>query len=315
MGEPVRSPAIGPPARPGFGGQAIRLVLSFFIVAGMLTIVYLAVIARVFMEKSSGLARENVVLAGDRGSSHGGWEEVEAPWPRYPGCRPSAPRAMTINGVRTTSEDWDTSSSAAEVLGFLKEQMEARGWHDCTEEAYGLQPERRPTGEEQKGLQNQDYISVYSATVDSCLVMRDRSRFMQVSLEPGDGRGRIRVSLFAAETPTYEEFSQRLAWSLGGGPGRAGGDRVAEFSERSGLNSYNTRMISSDLDPEPAARGMIEEMRAGKWQTVAMSMQLGRDGECCWAVLQRGRQYAYLAVAAGDGGHGSSAMITEATEE
>ncbi|MEI6810002.1 MAG: hypothetical protein WCN95_14890, partial [bacterium] len=224
-----------------------RLIISLLVIAGLLTVVYLAVIARVMMVKSAGLAGENAAIAGGRNSNRS-TEDVDTPWPHFPGCQPSSPIAMTINGIRTVGEEWNTSASAAEILDFLKEQMTARGWHDVTEEQYGLKPVFRADGDVRSGLQNEDYVRAYSETVESCLVMRDRSRFMQVSLEPGEERGRIKVSLFVAETHSYEAFSQGLASSLGSGSFAVKGDRVAEFSEKSAGNSYNTRMISSGQD-------------------------------------------------------------------
>lgn len=314
MGESVTLPGNIAPLPGRFAGRVVRLILSLLVVAGLLTVVYLAVIARVMMAKSAGLARENVAIAGGRNSNRI-TEDVDTPWPHFPGCQPSSPSAMTINGIRTVGEEWNTSASAAEILDFLKEQMSVRGWLDVTEERYGLKPDFRAQGEGRNGLQNEDYIKAYAATVESCLVMRNRSRFMQVSLEPGEEKGRIRVSLFVAETSSYEAFSQGLASSLGSSSFFVKGDRIAEFSEKSYGSSYNTRMINSGQDSETAAREMIAKLKVDKWQTVAVSIPQTGESEKCWAVFQRGNRYAYLVVNAAEEGRGSSSVLTEVTEE
>jgi len=289
------------------------VLLSFLVVAGLLTVVYLAAVARVVMARSSDSARENVAIAGAHTSGPSG--DVPAPWPRFPGCQASGASAMTINGVRTIGEEWEVSASAAEILDFLRDQMEARGWVDCTEEMYGLNPEFRNQGDGRNGLLSEDYVKVYAATTDSCLVMRDRSRFMQVSLEPGAGRGRITVSLFAAETPSYEAFSQGLALSLGGVPLFGGRDRVAEFSETSGGQTYNTRLVNSRQNCTTVAGEMIERMKADKWQGVVMSLpQAGEQGSSV-ALFHRGDEYAYLTVTPADDGNGSCSLLTQATED
>lgn len=296
-----------------FAGRAIRVLLSFMVVAGLLAVVYLAAVARAMMERSSDSARANVTIAGN--SQPDASAEAEVPWPRFPGCQVSAPSAMTINGVLTIGEVWETTASAAEILDFLRDQMEARGWVDCTEETYGLNPEFRSHGDGRKGLLNEDYVKVYAATIDSCLVLRDRSRFMQVSLEPGAERGRISVSLFAAETSSYEAFSQGLALSLGGVPTCGGRDNVAEFSEKGRGHTYSTRLVNSRQDRVTAASEMIEALKAENWQAVVVSLsQTGEQGSSL-ALFQRGNEYAYLTVTEAEDGKGSCSLLTEATED
>ncbi|MEI6217369.1 MAG: hypothetical protein WCP86_00565 [bacterium] len=299
-------------ATPRFAGGAVRVILSFLVVAGVLTVVYLAAVVRVVIEKSYDITRENVAISGTRKPRSSGDVE-KTPWPQFPGCQVSIPSAMMINGVRTIGEQWVTSASAAEILGFLKEQMEARGWVDFTEEAYGLNPEFR-SQDGRKGLLSEDYVKTYAATIDSCLVMRDRSRFMQVSLEPGEERGRIRASLFAAETPFYEAFSRGLALSLGG-VSPFGIDSVAEFSEKSSGHAYNTRLVNSRMDRAAAASEMIERLKAQKWMAVVVSLPQTEEQGNSLALFQRGDEYAYLTVMAAEDGNGSLALLTEATED
>lgn len=304
-------PADTLPVPPRFTGNAVRIVLSFLVVAGLLAIAYFAIAVRVMAQRSAARTGANVVLADSGGPA--AVDDVLVPWPRFPGCMATAPGSMMINGVRTISEEWEITASAVEVIDFLKEQMCARGWADCTEESYGLRPELRSVGGARDGLQNENYVNAYSRTIDSCLAMRDSKRFMQATLEPGTAKGRIRVSLFSAETSSFDKFAGNLALSLGGVGTDGSRATTAEFNERSGGLTYDTRLVNSELDPDAAVGGMMEQLTADRWKTVLLCGPGGDSEGGRWALFRKGSEYAYLTVAAEEDGNGSSAILTKVT--
>ncbi len=293
-----------------FARVAVRLLLSLLVIAGILAVVYLAFALRAMVARGPARVSGNVQQGGSGDRSPA--EDCAIPWPRFPGCQATEPSEMTINGVRTVSEEWEICAGGAEVLSFLKEQMGARGWVDCTEAIYGLDPES--VGRTATGLQDKDYIETYEQTIDSCLAMRDRTRFMQATLEPGTARGWIRASLFMAETPSYDIFSRDLAMSLGSvsEPGDSAGG--ASFVEESHGSTYDTRVLNSVMDTDALVDEFVKNLSSDSWRVVLVAPGDvdGRSARC--ALFQKDRNYAYLTVTAGEGGGGSSAVLTTVEE-
>jgi hypothetical protein len=232
-------------------------------------------------------------------------------WPHPPGCFGRGVHQLTINGVDTVGEDWQTALPAADVIAFYKEQMLARGWRDVTEQNYQLQPESRNDSWDKNGVQNPDFVKRYSDMVDSSLVLNHNQWSVQIkAVSGGKGIHPTSVQMFAAATPALREFCM----SIGAGAFRGDGvspvkGAIDTVQESAGQVCHTTISIKQDEASEVFNR-MLKEYHANNWRSMTLRADAnGSSGYFAW--LSRGQSYAGLAVKALPHGKTSTVTITE----
>jgi hypothetical protein len=236
-------------------------------------------------------------------------------WPHFPGGGEGVFHRMKINGVDTISEDWQTGAPAADVIGYYREQMLARGWRDATEEDYQLQPETRGPGIGINGLQNPDYVQNYGAMMESSVILNRGQWSLQVMAVPGEkGIRQTNVRVFAAETPSIKDFYL----SVGAGAFENGGagapDGAIDTVQESGGQRCHTTVAVRNEEPRRVFSDMLRTYEENKWKyTIFHPVQQGRTGY--YALLVKGESYAALSVRALAEGASSSVTLTEVSPE
>ena len=220
----------------------VKAVLSVAAVAVFASIPYLVRLA-LRSHRYAPPAAANAAQAIQSPDGREGREEGDPVfWPHLPGSAGRTVHRMMINGVDTISEDWRTSTPAADVIDYYREQMLARGWRDETEENFGLHPETRNPGVGANGLQNPNFVQAYGSLVDSSLILSRGKWSMQVMAVPGEtGIRRTAVKVFAAATPSIKNFFLSLEQEAFTAD-RAGAQRGAidTVDESGGQRSHTT---------------------------------------------------------------------------
>jgi len=231
-------------------------------------------------------------------------------WPHFPGEFGAKINRMTINGIETVGENWLTSAAGVDVIAFYREQMLARGWRDCTEEYYKLQPEFHGDGMGDNGLQNFEYISRYRFYMDSSLILYHEGWSLQFLAVPIDkGIRRTDVRIFAAATPSITDFAESF------GVGKLNlADGAIETVQHGNGQRWHTRITSKTEAPLQVFNAMLKEYRDNNWRALVYNPSPQKQsGYVAWLV--KGQSYAGFAVKAIPQGKGSTVTLTEVTPD
>jgi hypothetical protein len=209
------------------------------------------------------------------------------------------------------SQAWETTAPAKDVIAYYREQMTARGWQDVTEETYKFQPELRYPGIGKNSLQDQRYLKEYSETLDSNLVLRRGDWSIQVTTARNEGKlAQTAVRIFAAATPSIEDFVATLTSDFASGSDTAQRGRPLEMEQESGGQRYHTTIVAKAAPLAEAFEEKLAALSSQHWQPVTVPPRPGaRPGYFAWLV--RGGQYAILSVTALPQGAGSSVTFME----
>jgi hypothetical protein len=254
---------------------------------------------------STGANQKPEVLAQDN----------EIFWPQYFGSDHSSVQQVTINGVQMTSQTWETTVPAKDVIAYYREQMTARGWQDVTEETYKFQPELRDPGISKNSLQDQQYLKEYSETMDSNLILRRGDWSIQVMTARNEGKlAQTAVRICAAATPSIEDFVAGLTSDFAAGSDAAQSGRPLDMEQESGGHRYHTTIAAKSETPTQAFQEALAKVGTQGWRPVFfLPKQQTQSGYFAWLV--RGKDYAALSVKALPQGQSSSVTLTEVTPE
>jgi hypothetical protein len=242
-------------------------------------------------------------------------QNSQAYWPQYFGSEHSSVQQVSINGVQMTSQAWETTVPAKDVIAYYRQQMTARGWQDVTEETYKFQPERRNPGIGKNGLQDQQYLMEYSDKIESNLILRRGTWSLQVMTAPNDGKlAQTKVCIYTAATPSINDFVDNLQSDFAAGQDATRIGRPLEMEQDSGGQHTRFSIIAKHQAPEQAFKEALANLGAQGWRAVMfLPKEKTPDGYFAWLV--RGKQYAGLSVNASPQGKGSSVTLTEVTPE
>ena len=290
---------------------SIKAVLSVAVLAVFASIPYLVRLA-LGSHRYAPPAAANAAQAvqSSEGREGRGGEGDQVFWPHLPGSAGRAVHRMTINGVDTISEDWRTSTPAADVIDYYREQMLARGWRDETEESFGLQPETRNPGVGANGLLNPKFVQAYGSLVNSALILSRGKWSMQVMAVPGEtGIRQTAVRVFAAATPSIKDFFLSLEeGAFRAGPTGAASGAIDTVEESGGQRSHTTLVLRNG-EPGRIFDEMIGQYREKGWQCLVTPPPQGQPAYFAWLVKERA--YAALSVRGLPQGRGASVTLTE----
>lgn len=236
-------------------------------------------------------------------------------WPQFPGSARSTVHRMTLNGVATISEDWQTSAAAVDVIAYYKEQMLARGWREVTEETYQLQPESRGAGMDNHGLQNPKYVEKYVAMMNTSLVLNRAPWSLQILTAPSEkGIRQTAVRVFAAATPSIKEFCLSIGEEAFKADNVGSANGAIDTVQESGGQRCHTTLAIKNEEPGQIFNEMLKEYHGKNWRCLTFhSASQGRPSYFAWLV--NGQSYAALSVRALPKGNSSSVTFTEVTPE
>jgi hypothetical protein len=219
-------------------------------------------------------------------------------WPEFPRDDGTVRHSAEINGVQTITEQWNTRASSAEVLSYYREQMQARGWQDVTEETYGLQPELREAGTTEDGLQNPRYIESYREVMNSNLEMRKGDWSIHVSAESSpDREDLLSVKIYAAATPSIKSLWDNMASTLTATGSDGNQAKPFEAVQHAGGQRYHTTISNKAQSPGQAYQDAVADLRAKGWiPMLTIPPTADRPAQVAW--MARGGQYAILVVRA-----------------
>lgn len=297
-------------------GLVIKIILSGTAIWAFFVLLHLTIVssaANPFLG-GAGISRGKIAALPEKQGQPGLNEKVF--WPHLPGCFNKVAHQMTINGVDTVSEDWQISLPRADVISYYREQMEARGWRDTTEEDCKLQPESRNVGLGNDGVQNPGFVEKYASTMDSTLILKRSPWSIQILAVPSD-KGSIHqtsVRMFAAATPSIKEF----CLSIGAEAFKASNSGSLDGSidtvqESSGQRCYTKIAVKKEA-ADVLFNQILKEYHDKDWHSMILrSGQPGQPGYFAW--LMKGKAYAALAVKPLPTGKNSSITITEITPQ
>jgi hypothetical protein len=238
--------------------------------------------------------------------------EIETFWPHFPGSAGSVAHRMTVNGVDTISENWQTAAAPTLVIDYYKQQMLARGWRETTEESFHLQPERRVAKQGRDGLQDPEFIAKYDAIMSSSLVLNRGNWSIQIMAVPGQqGIRATDIRIFAAATPNIKDFSLVLFPDLkdGADPARA---KTIDTVEENGGQRCHTVITTTAKEPFRYFQDALEEYQSKNWSFISVSpVEPGRPEY--FACVVKDKAYATLSVRPVPKGQGASVTVSEIT--
>ena len=298
-----------------WGGLALKCVLSCVVVWVLLSSLNLMRVWYAIHPVTRRAGDELPVSTGANQKPEDLAQNYGVYWPQFVGSDHSFVQQVSINGVQMTSQTWETTVPARDVIAYYREQMTARGWQDVTEETYKFQPELRDPGISKNSLQDQQYLKEYSETMDSNLVLRRGNWSIRVMTAPNEGKlPQIAVRICAAATPSLEDFVDKLASDFTGGPEAAKSGRPLDMEQESGGQRYHTTIAAKSETPAQAFQEALAKVGTEGWRPVLfLPKQQTQSGYFAWLV--RGRDYAALSVKALPQGQGSSVTLTEVTPE
>lgn len=298
-----------------WGNLAIKCALSCVVIWALIALLSLiglwsnihpAVRRASYEPPVSGVAKYN-----PRGDA----QNNEIFWPQFFGSARTPIQQAIINGVQMASQAWETTAAAKDVIAYYREQMTARGWQDVTGETYKFQPELRNRGIGKNSLQDQRYLKEYSETLDSNLVLRRGNWSIHVMTARNEGKlAQTAVRIFAAATPSIEDFVASLTSDFASGSDTAQRGRPLEMEQESGGQRYHTTIASASGAPARAFQESLANLGAQGWKPVIfLPKQQTPSGNFAWLV--RGSQYAILSVTAASQGAGSSVSFMEVSPD
>jgi hypothetical protein len=232
--------------------------------------------------------------------------------PRFPGASHVSGGTFAFNGVPCLLEEWSTSASGADVLGYCREQMLARGWEDITEETFNLNSEVLAAGDD-TGMPSERLMAIYQAMNNSQLTLRRGYWTINLSVvEQGNRVGGTTVKLLAVNAPSFWSLSRHMSLELKGAT-EGGLFRDVNFVERNHGQKYHSVFVTKNTGEAQAFADVLTELGAKHWQAVAMtSRSQGDSAYVAWLV--KGSAYAVLSVSSLPQG-GSSIALIEVTPE
>lgn len=236
-------------------------------------------------------------------------------WPRFPGSTPSRPHTMTIEGITVTTENWESTASAVEIVDYFRRQMTARGWLDVTEESFGIAPERRRLAGGDKSLQDPEYVELYRDTIESRLVMTRGDWSFRMDIEPGSVQWNRAARITGASTPRIEQFSEEVVAAMSGDGAGADSEGSVTASEQIGSSLFDTTITRDPREPAGAFAVRLTELQRDNWRAMFVSSGRGRGTSEHFALLERDGKHGYLIVSPLAEGTGASVLFTQVTEE
>lgn len=287
-----------------------RLLLTILVVFGFLCVLALLVRIHASFLASQSQLRDAAIYVASPLHPAALDSAIQPFWPEFPRSKAGNIQGVVIDGVQIVTEEWEGVASASDVLLYYREQMAARGWRDVTEETYSLQPESLDAA---NGLQDERFVNDYRNVMDSTLVLSRGEWSMHITAEPGKEDGqKTAVKIYAAATPSIEEFLRGLESSLFGKGAPSGSPLVAE--QQNGKEHYHTTVAAKREAPERAFQESLEHLGSEGWRPVMfLPRQQARSGYFAWLV--KDKAYAALSVSAASRGQGSSVTLTEVTPE
>ncbi len=299
-----------------WGSLAVKCVLSCVVIWVLISLLGLMRLwYAVHPVSRRGAGVEPPVSSGTNHKPEDFVQNNEIYWPQFFGSARSSVQQVSINGVQMTSQAWETTAPAKDVIAYYREQMTARGWQDITEETYKFQPELRDPGISKNSLQDQQYLKEYSETMDSNLVLRRGNWSIQVMTARNEGKlAQTAVRICAAATPSIEDFVATLVSDFAAGSDAAQSGRPLEMEQESGGQRYHTTIAIKNEEPGQIFNEMLKEYHDKNWRSMTFHLaQQGRPGYFAWLV--KGRSYATLSVRALPQSKSSSITLTEVTPE
>lgn len=285
---------------------AAKSLVSLVIVFAMFVMANVFLTARMASSPQTSVSRPNL----------GGNSAVASPqvarsvagladFPRFPGAiRSEAPHEMRFNGLRTLTDQWETTAGSVRVISYYRKQMLARGWRDVTEDLYAVSPEIRSRAYGEDSLQDSDFTLNYLDTVNTKLALRRGFWMLNLVCErhPG-GLGRTVVRVVASE-------------GAAGNPADVpfGKAQPLEAVEESGGNQYRTTIKKASGSLGSVALEKLEELKGSGWNTVFSSDPKRARGSY-FCILTKGSQYGALAVHASSNGADSTITFTEVSSK
>ncbi len=249
--------------------------------------------------------------AGLFGQSHAG----PRMWPRFPGATSSRPHTMTIEGITVTTENWESTASAVEIVDYFKRQMTACGWRDVTEDSFGIAPERRRLAGGDQSLQDPEYVELYRNTIESHLVMTRGDWSFRMDIEPGSTAWNRTARITGASTPRIEDFSEEVMAAMSGADSQIDAEGGVTASEQIGESRFDTTITPDVRDPARAFEARLAELQRDNWRAMFVSSGGRRGTSENFALLERSGKHGYLIVSPVTEGTGASVLFTEVTEE
>jgi hypothetical protein len=244
---------------------------------------------------------EPSVSDGANYNSRGSAQNNEIFWPQFLGSERSSVHQVTINGVQITSQAWVTTASGRDVIAYYRQQMTARGWRDVTEETIQLRPEYQ---------QDERYLSVHRAALDSGLILNRGGWCMQVTTFPDKEKAaQTTVNICVASTPSLQDFFAQLVSPSG--EDTAQGGQPLDVVQQGSDGTYHMMITMKDESPAQAFQDALSDAGAKGWSPAMIPGPQRSSGNFVW--LTKGAQYAALSVAASPGGQGSSVTLVEVT--
>lgn len=301
-------------AATGMLDHAGRLLVSVVVLGALLLILGLVTRVHVFFLDSVA-ARRAPLIAPSLPAPERTPSRVQPPWPRFPRSTSSEVQRTVINGVEVLTEEWESLAAAGEILAYYREQMAARGWHNVTEDTFGLRPELRDHDAGLDGLQNARYLETYRDVMESKLVMSRGNWSMHVMVDPAKKTiGGVAVRIYAAATPSVADHSGGVMSAFLGGTQPAAASRSLDAVQHSGGQRYHTTVVVKPRKPAQEFQAALLARRAEGWRPVASAPQpSAQAGHFVWLV--RGREYAVLSARLSPAGDGTVVSFTEVSPE
>lgn len=298
-----------------WSGLVVKCVLSCVVVGMLIALLNLMRLWYALHPVPGRVGDEPPVAGGARQPEHLALDDGVY-WPQFPGSSRSSFQQVSINGVQMTSQAWETTAPAKDVIAFYREQMTVRGWEDVTEENFKLKPDLRDPGISKNSLQDENYLKIYDETIDSNLVLRRGHWSIQVTTVPNE-EGKLAqttVRICAAATPSLNDFVDSLTSDFAVGSDAVAGGKPLEMEQKSAGQHYHTSIAFKNEEPGRIFNEMLKEYQDKNWRCLAFpSAQAGQPGY--FASLVKGQSYGYLSVKAMPKGKGSSITMTEVTPE
>jgi hypothetical protein len=297
----------------GILDYAARLLVTLFAVFVLLQALLLVTkVHKLLLDSQNGLRNLPAMYVGKPAAATGGNSSVHPFWPNFPHSGAGNFQSAVINGVQTMKEQWQCNASSGEVLSYYRDQMTARGWQDATEKTYGGDPKMRELAAVENLPENQQVLNNYRDSLNSELVLKRDGWSLHISTVPAVGPGEITVKLFAAATPSIENFF--MGMSSGVVANKEGDGRPLDVKQENGSEHYHTTIAAKSETPAQAFQTALTKYSALGWRPVMM-LPKERTPSGYFAWLVRGKQYAALSVNTSPHGQGASVTFTEVTPD
>lgn len=232
------------------------------------------------------------------------------PLPLFPGAQDPEFGEMEFNGHPFARCDYDVSASSLDVLLFYREQLNARGWRDITED-FIRQSSLVQDDERMDFLdfQNEQFLRFYDHMMNTQATFSRDGGHVQIAVEPGERPWTTRVGVMYVQYGSPEQLSRDLQQSLTGGGLDQPFAGPATFAQNLGNQRAETTILTSRLPPGDYRNDLVVQYRDAGWSELDVRPADESDSSHVGSLI-KGDQMVFLNVTFDPEHEVSRAVIT-----